>query len=138
MVKNQSGLAMIVAGTEEEALRHLRESGLYNGSPELYVLIESRNLGEYVGCEYGLILESYTNALLAFDAICSIAEKIKGEKGDKGDKGNKGDTGEQGLPGGIAWPELYVDGDLWLHIVEPDNQLSARLDYDNGWLIVRD
>ena len=56
----------------------------------------------------------------------------------KGDKGDKGDNGDRGFDGGIIWPELYVDTDLWLHVVEPEEQLSQRLDYDDGWLIIKD
>lgn len=48
----------------------------------------------------------------------------------------KGQQGERGPQGGIVWPELYVDSDLWLHIVEPASQLSDRVSYNNGWLII--
>ena len=72
---------------------------------------------------------------------------IKGIKGDKGDKGEQGETGptgptgpqgERGPQGGVVWPEMYVDKDLWLHIVEPEHQLSDRLVFEKGYLIVTD
>lgn len=44
--------------------------------------------------------------------------------------------GQQGPQGGIIWPTLYVDSDLWLHIVEPEHQLSDRISFDDGWLII--
>ena len=70
---------------------------------------------------------------------------IQGEKGDKGDtgatgakgdKGDKGDTGERGPQGGVVWPDMYVDSDLWFHIVEPENQLSDRFSFENGYLTI--
>lgn len=71
-------------------------------------------------------------------AVFFYAKGDKGDKGDKGNKGDKGDKGDSGSDGGIIWPELYVDTDLWLHVVEPEEQLSQRLDYDDGWLIIKD
>lgn len=48
----------------------------------------------------------------------------------------KGDQGERGPQGGIVWPTLYVDADMWLHVVEPEHQLSDRLSYEDGYLII--
>lgn len=76
----------------------------------------------------------------------NLLERIgpKGDKGDKGDPGPQGPQGPQGIQGergpqgGIVWPTLYVDSDLWLHIVEPEHQLSDRLVFKDGWLYVYD
>lgn len=48
----------------------------------------------------------------------------------------KGQQGERGPQGGIVWPTLYVDMDMWLHVVEPEHQLSDRLSYEDGYLII--
>lgn len=53
-------------------------------------------------------------------------------------KGEEGEQGPIGPQGGIIWPTLYVDSDLWLHIVEPEHQLSDRLSFEDGYLIIND
>lgn len=53
-------------------------------------------------------------------------------------KGGVGETGPAGPQGGVIWPTMYIDTDLWLHIVEPEHQLSDRLIFENGWLTVLD
>lgn len=58
----------------------------------------------------------------------------QGPKGDKGDKGDRGERGERGPVGGVFWPEIRVDSDLWIHIVEPAVQLGARLYVQDGYL----
>ena len=49
----------------------------------------------------------------------------------------KGRQGERGLTGAVLWPEIYVDNDLHLHIVEPYLALGERLYVDNGKLYLR-
>ena len=49
-----------------------------------------------------------------------------------------GPVGPMGPQGGVIWPSMYVDTDLWLHIVEPEHQLSDRLVFEDGWLTVLD
>jgi len=49
----------------------------------------------------------------------------------------RGQQGERGLTGAIIWPEIYVDSDLWIHVVEPYPALSERLYIDNGTLYLR-
>lgn len=107
-VGSEAGLAMVAAGDERTAFQILQSSG--NRRCEGYTLLQIRGLGMSASCTYGLLLESYVNALVAFDAISKVADKVvvgeKGEKGDKGDpgeKGDKGDTGAQG-PQGVAGP----------------------------------
>lgn len=42
--------------------------------------------------------------------------------------------GERGATGGVYWPEIYVDADMHLHIVEPTPSLGTRLYIQNGVL----
>ena len=58
----------------------------------------------------------------------------QGPQGEKGEKGDKGEPGERGATGGIYWPEIYVDADMHLHIVEPTPSLGTRLYVQNGVL----
>lgn len=58
----------------------------------------------------------------------------QGPQGEKGEKGDKGDTGERGATGGIYWPEIYVDSDMHLHVVEPTASLGTRMYIQNGVL----
>lgn len=106
---NESGLAMVVAETDEEAWEHLCNSGRYNDSETAYVLIQCRKIGDYVGCGNGLLLESYTNALVAFDAFVSILDKIRGPQGERGPQGFTGDRGPAGATGatGATGPRGY-------------------------------
>ena len=62
----------------------------------------------------------------------------QGPAGPQGPQGEPGPQGERGPQGGIVWPSMYVDTDLWLHIVEPEHQLSDRLVFEDGWLTVMD
>lgn len=95
-VDSQAGLAIVIAETASVAFINLKNSGLYNGTPEKYVLVASQNVGSYFGESYGLMLESYTNALVAYDALVSLGNSLVGPKGDKGDTGEKGDKGDTG------------------------------------------
>ena len=46
----------------------------------------------------------------------------------------QGPTGPRGATGGVYWPEIYVDADMHLHIVEPAESLGTRLYVQNGVL----
>lgn len=70
--RNSSGIAIVIASDEREAFMCLKNSGMYNGSPNEYTLNASRNVGHYDGSAYGLMLESYTNAKVAYDAIAAL------------------------------------------------------------------
>ena len=68
---------------------------------------------------------------------------LRGPKGDPGEQGPAGPAGPQGAPGpegprgatgGVYWPELYVDSDMHLHIVEPTESLGTRLYVRDGYL----
>ena len=52
-------------------------------------------------------------------------------------QGPEGPEGPRGLTGAVLWPEIYVDSDLHLHIVEPYPALSERLYIQNGKLYLR-
>ena len=72
---NESGLAIVSATNERKAWEILRNQGKYNGSPDGYQIEATRNVGLYTQEQCTLILESYTNALVAFDAITSFISK---------------------------------------------------------------
>lgn len=46
----------------------------------------------------------------------------------------EGPEGPRGATGGVYWPEIYVDSDMHLHIVEPTESLGTRLYIQDGWL----
>lgn len=82
--------------------------------------------------------------LEAADVILRGPKGDKGDKGDPGERGEKGDPGEPGAvgpmgpPGGVFWPEILVDSDLWIHIIEPAQQLGLRLYVQDGYLYAID
>ena len=83
-----SGLALMAASSERTAISILKNSGRYNGEPSKYSIIQIRDIGLSSGLATELLLESYINALVAYDAIMSVVNKYVGPKGDKGDKGD--------------------------------------------------
>lgn len=101
-VRKDSGLAIVAASSEREAKTILTTSGRYGRSIIKYNVIEIKCLGETCSCDYGLVMESYTNAEVAYAALVSVMDKIKGEKGDKGDKGDKGEKGDTGDMGSVT------------------------------------
>ena len=86
-VDDQAGVSIVLADSQANALLALKQAGKYNGTPDKYVLVQALNVGQYDGPYYGLMLESYTNAMVAYDALVDVAKDIKGDKGDKGDRG---------------------------------------------------
>lgn len=50
----------------------------------------------------------------------------------------QGPDGPRGATGGVYWPEIYVDSDLWIHIVEPAESLGTRLFVQDGYLYAID
>lgn len=107
-VGKEAGIALVAAGSERQAFEILQNSGNYNGFPEKYVLVQSRNIGLIASVAYGLLIESYVNAMEAYDAIIKAANKLVGPKGDTGEKGEKGDTGDRG-PAGVTSVRVTVD-----------------------------
>lgn len=130
---NESGIALVIAKNVAEAISHLQLSGKYNARPDVYEILKTRNIGQYCGPEYGLIVESYTNSINDWDVLNKFADRIIGPEGPMGPQGPQGPAGKDGT---ILWPEMYVDNDLWLHIVESEAALSERLIFENGWLVV--
>lgn len=87
----ESGLAMVAAQDERSAFQILKNGG--SRHCEGYSLIQTRDIGMTANCHYGLLLESYVNALQAFEAITSVANYIQGPPGEPGDKGVQGEPG---------------------------------------------
>ena len=123
-VNNETGLAMVVAVNTNAAIMMLRNGGKYNGKPQAYFINRIREVGKYKGPEQGLMLESYTNAMITYEAFVSIMGKIegdsayeiavehgyvgteaewllslKGERGEQGSQGIQGPRGERGEKG---------------------------------------
>ena len=100
-VGTEAGLALVAARSESDAFQILKNSGSRSGCANAYTLIQSRSIGMTMCCTYGLLMESYVNALEAYNAILHVANMLKGEKGDKGDPGattNISDTFEDRSP----------------------------------------
>lgn len=118
----ESGLALAAAPDEYTAKQLLRNSGARNCCPDGYQFVQVRNLGLSSCPTFGLLLESYVNALVAYDAIVHMADKfLKGEPGDS------------------VLANMYVDDELYLHIVENEYVLTPRLSYDQetGYLTIK-
>lgn len=110
-VGKEAGLALVAAHDEAIAFQILKSSGSHSYSTPGYSLKQIRNLGMTTSCAFGLLMESFVNALEAYDAILEATNKLKGEqgergyqgpqgeKGDKGDKGDEGDKGDKGDKG---------------------------------------
>ena len=69
LLGSESGLAIVSARNAAQARTVLKNQGKYNGTPERYQIEVTKNIGLYTQEQCTLILESYTNALVAFDAI---------------------------------------------------------------------
>lgn len=87
----ESGLAMVAAQDEKSAFQILKNGGSRHSDG--YSLIQTRDIGMTANCHYGLLLESYVNALQAFEAIASVANYMIGPEGKEGKPGEKGEPG---------------------------------------------
>ena len=85
-----SGLAFLSAGLPSDAVSLLRNTGRYNGTPDAYKIIQCRDIGMASSIRNELLLESYVNALVAFDAISAAITPYIGPKGEKGETGGFG------------------------------------------------
>lgn len=94
VVGADSGLAFLSASSSTEAMQLLRNAGRYNGTPDAYKAIQIRDIGMSTSIRSELLLESYVNALVAFDVISSAIVKYIGPKGDKGDRGEPARIGD--------------------------------------------
>ena len=79
-----SGLAFLSAPLPSDAVSLLRNTGRYNGTPDLYQIIQCRDIGMSTSIRNELLLESYVNALVAYDVISNAIRKYIGPKGDNG------------------------------------------------------
>ena len=117
----ESGIALVAATDERTAIQILKSSGSRSCAEPGYTVIQIRNLGLSSSCTFGLLMESFVNAREAYEAIISMADKmLKGEKGDS------------------IWMEMYVDQDLYLHVLESEHNISQRLSFDEstGYLTI--
>jgi hypothetical protein len=74
---NQSGLALIAARNEPEGFGVLKRQGKNMAQGNQYRLVEARNLGiYYCDSQPGIILETYTNAIVAYEAISKALQNL--------------------------------------------------------------
>ena len=105
-----SGLAFLSAPLPSDAVSLLRNTGRYNGTQDLYQIIQCRDIGMSTSIRNELLLESYVNALVAFDVISSAAQKYVGPKGDKGETGGFGRRDAES-DGNIGEPYVEIQSD---------------------------
>lgn len=99
----EAGLALVVSTDEKSAIGLLKTSGSRNwSSPNGYQIVQCRDMGVTDSCYSGLLMESFVNAVEAFAAIVSAANRLVGPKGDTGAPGARGEKGEKGDPGAAA------------------------------------
>ena len=118
-VGSESGIALVAARDDKAAFQILKNGG--SRHCDGYSLIQIRDIGMSTCCCYGLLMESYVNALQAYDAIMSAANHfIKGDKGDS------------------VWVNMYVDDEFYLHVREDLFAVSSHLDFDEstGYLTI--
>ena len=84
VVGSDSGLAFLSAPTEDAAIQTLRNSGKWNGEPDSYKILQCRNIGMATTIRNELLMESYVNALAAYDAILSATTPYVGPMGPQG------------------------------------------------------
>ena len=115
LVGAESGLALVAAPDEFTAKQILRNSGSRNCCPDNYDILQCRCLGVGSGSVYGLLMESYVNAIYAYTSIMEVANKfLKGEPGDS------------------VLATMYVDNDLYIHVVENSYVITPHLSYDKS------
>lgn len=128
-VGGDSGLAMVSAERDSEAIQILRNSGKYNGYPLDYVIRDYKKLGEIPNVRSELLLESYNNALGAYELLESTVKWLKGDKGDKGDT-------VVGAPAGFGNITATVDSNVGIPSVEvvvwgPDTAKNFTFNFHN-------
>ena len=115
VVGADSGLAFVAASNESQAIQVLRNAGKYNGFPTKYQILQCRNIGMTLSISTQLLMESYVNALSAYDAFVSAITPFIGPKGDKGDRGEPARIGqvyaETDSNVGIPEVEISTSGD---------------------------
>ena len=103
-VGKESGLALVAANDDRSAFQMLKNGG--SRHCDGYMLQQIREIGMSCCCTYGLLMESFVNALEAYDAISSATRVYMGPKGDAGDAGPQGEPGPRGErgPQGVEGP----------------------------------
>lgn len=115
----ESGLALIAAPTERDAIQVLKSSGSRSACSKGYTIIQTRDIGMTAACNFGILMESFVNAMEAYDALVKLANKfIKGDKGDS------------------IWSSAYIDENMYLHLVESEPGVNQHLvfDQETGYL----
>lgn len=79
---SEAGLALVTARNEKDAVQILRNSGKYNSDPGSYHIQQTRNIGLSTTIRTELLMESYVNALTAYEAIVSVANMLVGPPGE--------------------------------------------------------
>ena len=118
-VGSESGLALVAANDEKTAFQILKNGG--SRCHDGYRLVQTRDLGMSTCCTYGLLMESFVNALEAYAAILQAADHFL--KGDPGDN---------------IWTSMYVDDNFYLHIVEDKHTITPHLSFNEstGYLTI--
>lgn len=128
-VGGDSGIAIVSADTDSRAIQILRNSGKYNGHPLDYIIHNYVKLGEIACVRTELLLESYNNALGAFQLFEDSVKWIKGNKGDKGDS-------VVGPAAGFGEVEATVDDNIgtpWVEVIAtgPDVAKNFTFNFHN-------
>lgn len=105
-----SGLALVSASLPSSAVSILKNTGRYNGTPDDYKIIQCRSIGLASAMHSELLLESYVNALVAYDVISNAIRKYIGPKGDKGETGGFGVIDAES-DGNIGTPSVEIQSD---------------------------
>ena len=76
----EAGLAIVSALDERQAIQVLRSSGKGNCCPKSYTIHQTRDIG-LTTTGFGLLMESYVDARVAYDAIVKAIDGIHGLDG---------------------------------------------------------
>lgn len=76
IARDDAGLAVIIAQSRTAAVACLRQGGRYNCEPDAYHITTYKNVGKYYGRAHGLMLETYTNAAVVYEAIAALLDKV--------------------------------------------------------------
>ena len=126
-VGGESGLALVAASNATQAFQILSNSG--SRFCEKYNLIQTRDIGMVCDCHYGLLMESFVNAIQAFEAIMAAANKLIGPKGDRGEKGEAGDLT-------YIMFSLDSEGNLVYDWAEADDVADFALDRNGNLCVI--
>ena len=112
----ESGLALVAANNERDAFQILQNGG--SRCHGHYKLTQIRCLGISSSCTYGLLMESFVNAMEAYNAIISVANRY--------------------LRGEDVWVNMYIDDEFYLHLVEDKYTIAPHLSFNEstGYLTI--